>query len=70
MEITIVRRDHARGTNLADKDQPVVLVKVSSYRAILLTSASILCTKDGPVPATEATDEQIIHAIQNDESVY
>ena len=64
----IERRNNARGTNLADEDQPVVLVD-----GRLMGQWTTLCGPSEygfPVTADKATDEQLVWALDHDESVF
>ncbi len=67
-EMRIERRDNARGTNLADKTQPVVIVNGNlEGRWTLLCGPREL---GFPVNAVDATDEQIEWAFAHDEPVF
>ncbi len=67
--LTIERFDNAEDTNLMDKSQPVIRVSWPGG-SILMGRWTTLCLESGTVPADKATDEQIRHAIETDESVF
>ena len=62
----IERRDNARGTNLVDKKQRVIVISHPSGFRQLLTRASSMNGK----PATRCADEELVGAIIGDESVF
>ena len=64
-----IERGTAKGTNLMDQNAPVVRV-YGLGNPILLTEASLMCLPHKSVNAVEATDEEIIWALTNDEHVY
>jgi hypothetical protein len=64
--VVITRHPNAEGTNLADKSQPVIRVRLDSGRTVLLGRWSSMNGK----PATECTDEEIERAIKGDEPVF
>lgn len=68
-KLTIERRPNANGTNLVDKDQPVVCVRWPGG-TMLMGRWSTLCLPEGTITADRATDDQIRRAICGDESVF
>ena len=68
--LTITRYPDARGTNLADKSQPVIQVQGSGGFTTLLCPGDLLCLAHKTVKAGQATDAEIAEAILNDESIY
>ncbi len=67
--IKIERRDNANGTNLADKNQPVIRVSWPGG-STLMGRWTTLCLAEGSVTADKATNEQIRRALYTDESVF
>jgi len=68
-KVRIERRPDARGTNLVDKEQPVVVVTFPNGRQTLMGRWTGLCLPEGCFNAVDATDEQIMKAIWGDEPV-
>lgn len=69
MAYTIERRDNAHGTNLADKNQIVIVVRGPGFQT-LMGRWTTLCLPEGSITADKATDEQIRRALNLDESVF
>ncbi len=69
MSLTITRRTNAHGTNLADKEQPVIEVTWPGG-SMLMGRWSMLCLPEGAITADKATDEQIRRALATDENVF
>ncbi|KKL89014.1 hypothetical protein LCGC14_1918880 [marine sediment metagenome] len=67
--LTITRWPNAKGTNLADKSQPIIRVEGQGFNE-LLGKWSTLCLPSGAIQASQATDAQIAKALLSDESIF
>ncbi|KKL90033.1 hypothetical protein LCGC14_1908680 [marine sediment metagenome] len=67
--LTITRWPDASGTNLADKQQPVIQVEGQGFD-VLLGRWSTLCLPEETIQADQATDAQIAEALLSDESIF
>jgi hypothetical protein len=65
MRPRIDRRPNAHGTNLEDKSQPIIYVFFPGGGYVLLGQWSLMNGK----PATECTDDEILAALREDESI-
>jgi len=69
-KIKIERHKTAHGTNLVNKNQPIVIITFPNGQQTIMGSWTRLCMPDGRcLRADKATNRDILKAIGSDESV-